>query len=193
MKTLVYVIIIILGITGYSFYTEKGSISITTDSEPIYTIDTNKEIKSSTSVKESLFIPNTNSIKLIMGLKKYEVLELLGKEYSLDKGQYEWQDEGYNYEQYGMTIYFDKYLEPEMIEYIDCNNKVNINGATVGMTFDEIDKILGKSEPIELEKYEPDQPQYSICYVIDNFKVWFGAGADGITTDFQLRRNYDIK
>ncbi len=202
---LYYVIIAIIGFAGYSLYTGKESISNITnsdnqlvvelkqeDSNTINTTANNRSNESSVSEKKSSFTPNINNIKLIMSLKKDEVLELLGSEYTIYEGEYEWQDKGYCYERYGMTIYFDKYLEPEMIGYIECNNKVDINGATVGMTFKEISKILGKKEPIVLEQYEPTQPKYAICYVIDNFKVWFGAGEDGITTDLQLRHNYDV-
>lgn len=121
------------------------------------------------------FTPDMTSIKEIMVLNKDQVINRLGNNY----------DEGYRYENYGMTLRF----EGSVISLIECNEKVNINGAKLGMTFNEIKNILGEGETRKLVAIEPNQPEYALIYVYDKIMVWFGSmDENGITSVLQIRR-----
>lgn len=142
------------------------------------------------STENSVFKSDFSNIKEIMSLKKEDIFNRLGKDYKVIQAGAENSEEGYNYEQYGITIIFDDFSFPDMIGLIKCNEKVDINGTKLGMTFSEIEKILGKGESRTLEQIELDQPNFALYYKFDNFIIWFGAAKkDGATTDLQIRRN----
>ena len=121
------------------------------------------------------FTPDMTSIKEIMVLNKDQVINRLGNNYY----------EGYRYENYGITLRF----EGSAISLIECNEKVNINGAKLGMTFNQIKNILGEGETRKLVAIEPNQPEYALIYVYDKIMVWFGSmDKNGITSVLQIRR-----
>ncbi len=137
------------------------------------------------------FTPNLSGIKEIMSLKKEQVLELLGDDYKVVQTGIEDSEKGFYYEKYGITIVFDDFSEPDMIAKIECTEKVDVNGTKVGMSFSEIEAILGDGNISELTKVEQDQPNYELDYKYDDFIVWYGsAEKDGKTIVLQIRRNY---
>lgn len=133
------------------------------------------------------FIPDLENIKKIMNLKKEQVIEILGDDYETVNTGAELSEEGYNYKEYGMTIVFDDFLFPGMISYIECNEKVDIKGARLGMSFEEIINILGEGESREPG---PEQPVYALYYKYDDIIVWFGGSdKEGAHTTLEIRRN----
>ena len=134
------------------------------------------------------FVPDYEGIKEIMHLKKDEIYDRIGTDYKIVQAGAEGEVEGYYYEQYGITLIFDDFQAPDYVEKIECTEKVDIKGARLGMTFAEIQKVLGEKDIKHLtEPYS----YYALIYEFDNFKVWFGIGEEeGSTEVLEIRRNY---
>jgi|GEM_PF-1336839 len=134
------------------------------------------------------FIPNMAGIKEIMTLNKKQVIKRLGSNYKMVYAGAEHAQEGYRYENYGMTIIF----ENSEISLIECDEKISINGAKLGMKFSEIKSVLGEGESRELVPIEPEQPRYALFYTYNHFRIWFGSMEEnGVATDMQIRRFSD--
>ena len=54
-------------------------------------------------------------------------------------------EDGYNYEQFGLTLVFE-HEEPYKIAFIECNELADFNGARLGMTSKQIMELLGEEE-----------------------------------------------
>ena len=168
--------------------TKYADVSGSTGTGSSTAIDKNTGIATSIeSTKEPTFKPDLKSITDLMSLNKEEVIDRLGKDYIMVKAGAEHADDGYNYEKYGMILIFD-YKPSGFIQLIICNEIVDINGAKLGMTFSEIEKILGKGTYRKLVQIEPEQPLFALYYKYDNLMVWFGAAEkDGPTIGLQIR------
>lgn len=136
--------------------------------------------------KESdYFIPDITGIKEIMTLNKKQVFKRLGENYTIVNAGAEHAEVGYRYENYGMTIIFGD----SKISLIECDEKVSINGAKLGITFSEIKNILGEGETRKLTPIEPEQPYYALFYTYSDIMIWFGAMEEnGVATHLQIRR-----
>lgn len=131
------------------------------------------------------FTPDMTGINEIMVLNKDQVIKRLGNNYEVINAGTENAEEGYRYENYGMTIIF----EDSAISLIECDERVSINGAKLGMTFSEIQNILGEGETRKLVPIEPDQPEYALFHIYNKIMVWFGSmDENGVTTALQIRR-----
>lgn len=151
-------------------------------------INSSTSFEQESSSKGLTFTPDFNNINDIIGLSKVEVLDRLGKDYKITAAGAEHAEEGYSYEQYGITIIFNNSMLSEPINKVVCDEKVDIKGVKLGMTFSEIRQMLGEGESRELVQIEPDQPKYALFYKFDNFTAWFGAvEKDDPTTVLQIR------
>jgi|LSQX01.2.fsa_nt_gb hypothetical protein len=140
--------------------------------------------------EKETFVPDMNGIQEIMALSKEQVIERLGDNYEIVPAGAEHAEDGYRYEEYGMTIIFENTLSGTIIGAIECDEKVNINGVKLGMTIPEIENILGEGKKRELVVIEPEQPEYALFYIYsDKTMVWFGSMEEkGVTTELQIRR-----
>ena len=153
------------------------------------------------STNENKYIENTptsdvfksdfESIKEIMACKKDDVIKMLGKQYVIVKSADDDSEDRYYYEKYGVTVVFDESIKDteESVVLVVCDNKVNVKGAKLGMTFSEIEGFLGVGTKRELIKYQPDDASYAEYYLIDDLMIWFAADTeDGQTTKLEIRR-----
>ncbi|OPZ89097.1 MAG: hypothetical protein BWY74_02864 [Firmicutes bacterium ADurb.Bin419] len=145
----------------------------------------NKQIES--SLNENLFIPNFENINKLLKLNKEAVINWLGNEYEIKAAGAEGQEKGYYFEQHGLMIVFDE-DNTLMITSAYCDQKVDINGARLGMTFSDIQEKLGVTEIGKLNVFEPNQSNYAIIYDFGDWHVWFGADENNSpTTALQIR------
>jgi hypothetical protein len=149
-----------------------------------------KQIKS--SLNENLFNPNFESINKLLKLNKEEAINWLGNEYEIKAAGAEGQEKGYYFEKYGLTIIFDE-NDTLMILSADCDQKVDINGARLGMTFSDIQEKLGVTEIRKLNVFEPNQSSYAIIYDFGNWHVWFGVDEKNNPTTAMEIRNWQFK
>lgn len=130
------------------------------------------------------FIPEFNNIIDIMNMDKNAVIKRLGNDYKIVAAGPEDQQEGYRYSKYGITLTFSSIGTSEIVDTIYCNEMVDIKGARNGMTFAEIEGILGKSKVVGDEDYG-----YHLSYEYDGILVWFWAQSrNNPTHDLEVRR-----
>ena len=119
-------------------------------------------------------------------LKKDQVLQRLGNNYSIVYTGAEGSYEGYHYPKIGITIVFE---DNETIRFIECDNKVNFNGAKAGMSFAKIQQKLGKREIQETWYETEDNKAYKIEYVYGDLIVEFLSfnkdGKDSVVTIYK--------
>lgn len=133
-------------------------------------------------VVESISVSNIYNEDLqlifdVLNLKKVEAIDQLGDDYYIDGIGAEGLMHGYYYDNKGIALAFvpdyDLYYEedPDTIQWIQCDNKIDINGARFGMTFNEIQAILGDTEVIDFDvEY---MIIYSIEYQIGELTIYF--------------------
>ena len=135
------------------------------------------------------FEPTLSSISAFMDYSKDQVLEYLGKEYTIVMAGAEGLEDGYYYEEYGITLLFE-YNEPYRVMRVECADTISIQGARLGMTFKEIKEILGKGESFKAEDGEYIG-RYYLNYHLCNRLVQFGAPKENASTDYlEIRRDY---
>ena len=100
---------------------------------------------------------------------KDSVLKKLGDKYQLSGAGVEGSEEGYLYEELGITIVFDN----DYVSAIYCGMKVVINGASAGMNFKQVQEKLGQAKIEETWVETPDNKAYSMTYIIENCIVEF--------------------
>lgn len=100
---------------------------------------------------------------------KDSVLKKLGDKYQLTEAGIEGSEEGYFYEELGITIVFDN----DYVSAIYCGMKVVINGASAGMNFKQVQEKLGQAKIEETWVETPDNKAYSMTYIIENCIVDF--------------------
>ena len=120
---------------------------------------------------------------------KSEIFELLGSDYETVYTGAEASYKGFYFKNYGITIVFDFEEEDSLVSWIDCDSDMGIFGIEEGMTFSEINNILGEA-PIyetwyEIPEYLPYRMYYKMYYKINNCIVqFFSFNEDG--SDFRL-------
>jgi hypothetical protein len=129
-----------------------------------------------------------NGIKIddLAYLHKNELVLMLGKDYLLTYG---WADEadreGYEYEKHGITFFFN---DNELVESMRCGERADVEGVRLGMTFAEIQNILGLGE---IRDYGNNAFfRFSLTYKYEKFALWFGAHEEnGDSIEFHIRFN----
>jgi hypothetical protein len=141
------------------------------------------------------FQSNLEGLIDLFGLTKKEILDKLGEDYDIirtgpDGGSYR----GYSYSEWRMTIVFKSLGsdggDDDRIAYIECRGEMSdINGARVGMTFEEIKGFLPEGEVFSYTHIDRrDEPYYSFRYVYDGYMIDFDAQRDesGETISFVM-------
>lgn len=138
-------------------------------------LETTVSIETTQTTEEQESIQNTGSITKddllsLFKLKKDEVIKKLGDKYDIVFTGAEGSYEGYEYKELGITVCFDS---DDTIAFIDCDEKVSIDGARTGMSFAQIQEKLGKSEVKETWIETPENKAYEITYTVDNCVISF--------------------
>ncbi len=114
---------------------------------------------------------------------KDKVLKELGDNYKIVGAGVEGSEEGYFYEDYGITIIFD---EADKVYSIYCSPKVSIGGTHAEMNFEQVQKILGKAEIEDAWVETPENKAFSLSYKINdctvNFLSYYEDGKESMLT-----------
>lgn len=122
-----------------------------------------------------------------LSMPKDEILSELGNSYKIIPTGAEGACEGYYYENLGLTFIFDT---DKSVDWIDCDESVNIEGAREGMNFEQIQKLLGTAKIEETFIETPEFKAYEITYVKENAIICFlSMNKDGNNSDLYLRNN----
>jgi len=126
-------------------------------------------------------------INTIINLNKGEIVKKLGNNYEIIPYGAEGWCRALNYKELGVIIAFKPGFvngefgipDTSKVEWMDCDERVDINGARNGMNFEQVQNILGKTK-VESYTYVPDGStssvtQFCIKYIIENCKVSFTA------------------
>lgn len=103
--------------------------------------------------------------EMILTLQE-DLQEKLGEGYEIVPSGSEGTYEGYYYKDLGLTFIFNHKLL-----WIDCDNNVDIHGASPGMTFEEIMEVLGNTEIQDTFIEIPENKAYEISYDFDGFTL----------------------
>jgi hypothetical protein len=109
--------------------------------------------------------PANDEILGYINLSKNELAEKIGNNYQIVPTGPEETEEGYYYPQIGITIVFD---ETKKVDCIYCDGKVTIKGVKSGMNFEQVQKILGKTQIREFSDEESNSKIYEIWYFFGN-------------------------
>lgn len=128
----------------------------------------NSKVKISSKVE--LKVISYKDIEKYLYMTKDETLQELGKQYEIVETGAEGVNTGYFYKMLGITITFN---DNEEVAWIDCNDKVSINGAKAGMNFNQIQEILGKTSIKESWVDTPENKSYEISFQMNKGIVFF--------------------
>lgn len=121
-----------------------------------------------------VLMPRTETMKDIdryLYMPKSDIVKELGNSYKVVETGSEGLQEGFYYEDIGLTFTFDE--ESQWVLWIDCDSKVDINGARAGMDFSQIQKALGKGQITETWVETPENVAYELGYRIGDSLVYF--------------------
>lgn len=158
------------------------------ESQPTSSGNSSAESSSNNITNDLVFISDFSQINEIMNLSMEEVLERLGSDYELvdafvgDTAE----NDGFYYADFGITVVFDS--DFDSISYIKCYEIVDVMGVNVGMTFTEIENVLGKGERQYFDLEYP--PNFTLSYKYDNCIVRFSTDTEeGASTDLEIRNS----
>lgn len=107
----------------------------------------------------------------LLSLKKDSVFERLGAFYDTVEVEYKSSPEGYYFPERGITVVFDDAID--MIDFIKCESVLSVKGVNAGMKFEDIQKILGKSEVNKRWSENTENIIYEIKYQFENYSFLF--------------------
>ena len=126
----------------------------------------------------------------LVDLTKDEIISKLGKQYTIILTGAENSFEGYCYENFGITIVFGY---DGSVAFIDCDEKVVIDGVHGGMNFSQIQEKLGEAEITETFLGVEENKGYKIEYKIGNCVLkFFSYSLDGSDSDLTIYRNMEF-
>jgi hypothetical protein len=146
-----------------------------------------------TTLNPDGFIPNLDNILQLIQMPFKKALDHLGNEYQIVGAGSEHSEEGYYFEQYGVTLvaHYPDSLEGG-IKIIECKNMSEISGVQIGMTFAEIQEILG--EKIIYDCSQVDPYLYYLCYqYFEDIILWIGGVEIYLPTNEMYFANLDFK
>jgi hypothetical protein len=100
---------------------------------------------------------------------KDEIINELGSEYEIVETGAEGVCVGYHYNHLGLTFTFGD----QDVAWIDCDEKVDINGARAGMNFTQVQEILGKTFIEKTWVETPENTAYQLIYEANKCLVFF--------------------
>lgn len=158
------------------FYPDARITAKTIENSPSPKVNYESDIQS-----QQNFEPSFDNLNNIMDYSKEKALEYLGDNFEIVPAGAEGLEEGYYFKQYGITLVFE-YYEPFNIEFIECNELININDARQGMTFKQITTLLGEGEAFQAQDGEY-MGRYYVNYYLSNNFIQFGAPEEDAKTD----------
>lgn len=111
-----------------------------------------------------------NDVIQYLNMSKKIIFEKLGTNYKIVETGAEGVITGYYYKGLGITFTFS---DTGSVSWIECNEKVDINGTKAGMNFEQIQRILGKTTIVESWVETPENKAYIIRYKISSAIVFF--------------------
>lgn len=135
--------------------------------------------KAEQNIKGVIIKPKTKSFQElvnIFSLTKKEIIKKFGHAYYLTNTGPEGTETGYEFKKKGMTIVFSS---DNYVNSVYCNAIIDFNGARSGMTFNKIQKFLGKTKIEEVSALEDsnEYKYYLLRYkVINNLVILFTTG-----------------
>lgn len=132
----------------------------------------------------------------LLGRTREEAVSMLGDGYTIIATGGEGWCEGYYYADKGLTLSFypeDMEADPQYGIYeqdlnrvldVWCDEKVDINGARVGMTLDQLISALG--EPVQVVYANEYYPVDVVFFQIEDLSVSFRMGGDHYTADLAV-------
>ena len=109
-------------------------------------------------------------IRLLFNFKKEDILNKLGKQYSIIPMGAEGTDNGYKFEKLGIALVFE---EDNDLGYISCDDTFELLGVRAGMQFEKIKEKLGKSQIKEIWFESPGNKAYELTYYKEGIKLSF--------------------
>jgi len=150
--------------------------------------------KDGSKINKNEFYQDIENFNKLFSMPSADVINWLGDDYRIVLVGIEYDEEGYQYEQYGITIRFGSIGNSDAINVIYCSDIVDICGARIGMTFSQILDYLPESEVFEIRPIEPDDPTFALIHEYEKIIIWFGASEEnGKTTKLEIRRNNRIR
>lgn len=109
-------------------------------------------------------------------MSREQILAQFGEAYEIIGTGAEGVMEGYHYADIGLTFTFD---DDNTLSFINCDEKVDINGAHAGMSIVEVMNFLGKVEVKKTWIETPEHDAYYVTYWIGKCRVEFHSYAGG--------------
>lgn len=159
---LVLIIMLVSGCTK----SEAPSIATSTKGSSANTISSVTTISSSESNDDSM-----TKFSNIINMSRSELISYLGKPKDIGVNA-DSEFEFYDYvDLLGFTVIFPPKDDIDFVSAISIgSNKINIKGTTLGLTFEEIESIMGTTE-INTYEDEGENTYYKITYSINDFKI----------------------
>jgi hypothetical protein len=174
-KRLILVFVSIVLTIGGCSLREKSEVNVSgTQGDTL----SSTKVESVEIEKEFAFVSKIENVCDLMDLKKDELLERFGDDFEIVPEGGEGSEEGYRYEQLGLTFVFEG--ADNHIAWVSCSEKVDINGARTGMDFEQIQEKLGITEINDTFIETPEHKAYEINYKIGDCTVnFFSQDKDG--------------
>ena len=126
----------------------------------------------------------------LVELTKDEIISKLGKKYKVILTGAENSFEGYYYESLGITIVFEY---DGSVAFIECNEKVVIDGAHEGMNFSQIKEKLGEAKITETFYGIEENKGYKVEYIVgDCVLKFYSYSLDGSNSSLKIFKNRKI-
>lgn len=126
----------------------------------------------------------------VFELSKEEIFKKIGTDYEVVLAGAEGSYDGFLYSDLGVSFVFNPY---DYIEFIECDERFSFNGARSGMTFAEIQEILGDKDIEESWFESSDNKVYKLKYIIDGLVFDFLAyevdSSETYLTIYKVREN----
>lgn len=182
----VILLMIIAGVIGYKVSDIKNSNIANNTKKELVTDNNNlKQTVISQDVKKEEIITNPKDLLSYVNLTKDEVIQKLGKNYEMG-GIGDDVSRGYYYPELGITFDFDDfYKKDNKVITINCNDKVEINGAKNGMKFEQIKQKLGPAKVDAIpEELSVHSKYYEINYEVKGAIITFASSFEDGTDSF---------
>ena len=161
--------------------TTEVRIIVTSSNTSAQTVYTITFVREQNALSDDLMLIST-----LLGMKREDAVKMLGKNYTVEDTGGEGWLEGYYYADRGMTLAFypagtnanpsigieEKDLNSVLA--VSCDEKVDINGARVGMNLNQIKAVLGN--PTKIVKADASYPNDIVYFEVSGLSISFRMG-----------------